>query len=299
MEFEILNMRFIRPLSFVLCLLSSFVAAAATSEITVDLKLDGSDFVTGERIRGIVNIVNPSPERIGHGNFKVWEDEAHTKLKEQFKIEDRFFIEVFRASNMQQLQKVDKKDFVADFYIDSGEGQKLEVFVGDHYALREPSRYLAKPVLVHNGMRYEGMMRAFDVVDGIRLAGALQIFKNKPGLQREFSLAYWSRNHSEHLFLLASDAGSSDRKWVTWDLGPMLRLEKPSLSILQTGEIVVLHRLNQDQFVRSEFWSLPNALEFRIREAVKDPETAGTARVRELYKEGGIKPKENPWWKFW
>ena len=65
------------------------------------------------------------------------------------------------------------------------------------------------------------------------------------------------------------------------------------------GEVVVLHRLNKDQFVRSEFWSLPDALEFRMRESVRDPETAGTARVRELYKEGGIKAKDNPWWKFW
>jgi len=250
----------------------------------VDLKLDGSDFVSGERIRGVVNIANPSPEKVsvGYSNSK-----------------DLFFIEVFRAADMSQLTRITKDPFVACFRIDSSEGQKLETFLGDHYALREPSRYLAKPVLVHGGVRYEGMMRAFDVVDGIRLAGAMQMFKNRSGLQREFSLVYWSRNHSEHLFFLAEDSGTSDRKWVTRDLGPILRLERPSLSIMPNGEVVVLHRLNQDQFVRSEFWSLPDALEFRIREAVKDPETAGTARVRELYKEGGIKPKENPWWKFW
>ena len=61
----------------------------------------------------------------------------------------------------------------------------------------------------------------------------------------------------------------------------------------------VLHRLNQDQFVRSEFWSLPDALEFRGRSSVLDPETAGTQSVRELYRDGGVKPKQNPWWKFW
>jgi len=267
------------------CLLSVFSAVAApTSEITVDLKLDGSDFVIGERIRGVVNVANPSPERVsvGYSNSK-----------------DSFFIEVFRAADMSQLSRVSKRPFVAQFFVNSGEGQKLETFLGDQYGLREPSRYLAKPVLVHGGVRYEGAVRAFDVVDGIRLSGALQIFKNRPGLQREFSLAYWPRNHSEHLFLLAEDSGASGRKWATRDLGPILRIDKPSVSVLPNGEVVVLHRLNQDQFVRSEFWSLPDALEFRVREAVKDPETAGTARVRELYKEGGIKPKENPWWKFW
>ena len=266
------------------CSLIPVSAQAETSEIMVDLKLDSSDFVSGERIRGVVDIANPSPEKVsvGYSNSK-----------------DSFFIEVFRASSMQQLTKVSKHEFVAKFRVDSSEGQKLEVFLGDHYGLREPSRYLAKPVLVHGGVRYEGMMRAFDVVDGIRLGGAMQMFANRSGLRREFSLVYWSRGNSEHLFLRAKDAGISERVWETRDLGPMLRIDKPSVSVMPKGEVVVLHRLNQDQFVRSELWSLPDALEFRIREAVRDPETAGTARVRELYKEGGIKPKENPWWKFW
>ena len=273
-------------MAFVLIPHPSFLVPlfAETAEIKVDLKLDGSDFVSGERIRGVVDIANPSPDKIsvGYSNSK-----------------DQFFIEVFRASDMRQLSRIAKRPFVDKFVLESSQGQKLETFVGDHYGLREPSRYLAKPVLVHGGMRYEGAPRAFDVVDGIRQVGAMQMFKNHPELKREFALVYWSRNHSEHLFLTAKDTGKSTRTWATRDLGPILRIEKPSLSIMPNGEVVVLHRLNQDQFVRSEFWSLPDALEFRVREAVRDPETAGTARVRELYKEGGIKPKQNPWWKFW
>ena len=257
---------------------------AETSEIKVDLKLGGSDFVAGERIRGVVDIANPSPDKISVGYSNS---------------EDRFFVEVFRASDLRQLPQANETPFVARFSLNSSEGQKLETFLADHYGLREPSRYLAKPVLVHGGVRYEGAMRAFDIVEGIKLTGALQLFKNRKGLQREFSVVHWPRNNTEHLFLKAVDSGTSSRKWQTRDLGPILRIENPSLSVMPNGEVVVLHRLNQDQFVRSEFWSLPDALEFRVREAVRDPETAGTARVRELYKEDGIKPKENPWWKFW
>ena len=273
----------LRHLALVL-LLPALSAGAATSEIKVDLKLDGSDFVTGERIRGVVDIANSSPDRVsvGYANSR-----------------DLFFVEVYRASDRHQLARLGDRPFVARFRVDSSEGQKLETFLGDHYALREPSRYLAKPVLVHEGVRYEGAIRAFDVVEGIRVAGAMQMFANRKGLQRNFSLVYWSRNRSEHLFLKASDAGTSTRKWETRDLGPLLRIGNPTVSILPGGEVVVLHRLNQDQFARSEFWSLPDALEFRMRETVRDPETAGTARVRELYRDGGVRPKPNPWWKFW
>ena len=265
-------------------LLCSSALFAETSEIRVDLQLDFSDYVSGERVRGVVDIANSSPDKVsvGYSNSK-----------------DLFFVEVYRANDMHQLTRLGKKPFVARFRIDSSEGQKLETFLGDHYALREPSRYLAKPVLVRDGVRYEGAPRAFDVVEGIRVAGAMQMFANRQGLQRNFTLVYWSRAHSEHLFLTARDSGSSTQKWETRDLGAILRIGSPTLSILPGGEVVVLHRLNPDQFVRSEFWSLPDTLEFRMRETVQDPETAGTARVRELYKEGGVKAKENPWWKFW
>ena len=258
--------------------------SAATSEIRVDLVLDGSDCVSGERIRGVIDVANSSPDKVsvGYSNSR-----------------DRLFVEVFRAGDMSQLTRTSQRQFVARFSVDSGEGQKLEVFLGDHYDLRETRRYLAKPVLVHDGYRFEGALRAFDVVDGVRIGGAMQMFSNRPGLQREFSLVYWSRNHSEHLFLRAHDTGASSRTWETRDLGAILRIDAPTISILRTGEVIVLHRLNADQLVRCELWSLPDALEFRMREAIRDPESAGTARVREMYREGGVKPKTNPWWKFW
>ncbi len=257
---------------------------AGTVDISVDLKFDNIDYVVGERIRAVVDVANSSPDNVSVG---------YPSSK------DAFFIEVFNSGSITQLDRIGNRPFVSRFSLDSNEGQKLETFLGDHYDLRNASRYLAKPVLVHGGVRYEGAVRAFDVVEGVKIAGAMQMFSKRRSLQREFSLCYWSRNHSEHIFLTAHDSGSSSKRWETRDLGAMLRLDKPSLSILQTGEVIVLHRLNQDQFVRSEFWSLPDALEFRGREAVLDPATAGTARVRELYKSEGVKPKSNPWWKFW
>ena len=262
----------------------SAAAFAENSEIRVDLRLDASDFVSGERIRCVIDVANSSPDEISVG-------EEDSK--------DLLFVEVFKAGDMSRLERTDTKPFTAAFRIKTGEGQKLEAFLGDRYVLRETRRYLAKPVLVHGGMRYEGLPRAFDVVDGVRLSSAMQMFANRKGLRRDFEVVYWSRNRAEHAFLKIGDSGTSSRRWATRDLGPILRLDKPSVSILGTGEVVVLHRLNQDQFIRNEFWSLPDALEFRLRETVQDPETAGTARVRELYKEGGVKPKVNPWWKFW
>ncbi len=267
------------------CMMAAAAAAfAETSEIRVDLKLDATDYVAGERIRCVVDVANSSPDGISVGYASS---------------PDRLFVEVRRASSQEQLTRLGARPFVSAFRLGSGEGLKLETFLGDHYALSEPTSYQARPVLVHGGIRYEGAIRAFNVVNGIRVSGAMQMFATRRGLQRNFSLVYWSRSRSEHLFLRAEDSGSSDRRWETRDLGAILRIGTPTISVLPGGEVVVLHRLNQDMFVRSELWSLPDELVFRRRETVRDPETAGTARVRELYKEGGVKPKDNPWWKFW
>ena len=259
--------------------------AAPTSEISVDLKLDEIDYVSGERLRGVVDVKNMSPEKVsvGYSNSK-----------------DRLFIEVYRSSDMSQLERVRERPFVAPFRVDANEGQKLEIFLADHYALREPSRYLARPVLVHGGARYEGQYRAFDIVPGMQTAGARQMFANRPGLSREFELVRWSRKGREHLFLTAKDTGSGDRKWMTTDVGPMMKITKPTISILNGGEVIVIHRTGPDHFIRSEFWSMPDALEFRTRELVQDPATAGQNRVQDMYKEsGGVKPVARPWWKFW
>ena len=274
-----------RKLTTFLFAIAPLTIFAAASEITVDLKLDFIDYVVGEGIGAVVNIVNVSPDNVSAGYADS---------------QDRFFVEVFRSKDMSQLQRASNGLFVAPFLLKPNEGQKLATRLGDLYALRTPGRYLARPVLVHRNMRYEGQMRAFDVVPGMRVANALQMFSNHDGLRREFELVSWNRSGAGHLFLTAKDGGTSTRTWQTVDLGEMMKVTRPTISVMPNGEVVILHRIDPDNFIRSEFWSVPAGIEFNRRELVQDPETAGSQRVRELYQEsGGIKPKKNPWWKFW
>ncbi len=259
--------------------------AANMPPISIDLQLDESDYVVGERVRGVIDVKNMSPHTISVGRADS---------------QDRLFLEVFRASDMYELVRLAKHPFVAPFYIKMNEGQKLEVFLADHFALLEPRRYLARPVLVHGKKRYEGQYRAFDIVPGMHVTGAMQMFSNRAGLSRRFNLVQWARKGTEHLFLTAHDEGVSTRKWRTTDVGAMMKISKPTVSILPSGQVIIIHRTGPDHFIRSEFWSLPDALEFHSRELVQDPESAGQSRVQEMYnKAGGVKAVERPWWKFW
>ncbi len=274
-----------RLTALLLATAAAYFADAATSEITVGLKLDNIDFVVGENIGAVVNVMNVSPDdlSVGYANSK-----------------DRLFIELYRSPDMHQLERSTQGPFVEAFTLRPNEGLKLATRLGDRYALRTPGRYLARPVLVHGGIRFEGQMRAFDIVPGMQIANALQMFSNHDGLRREFDLLKWSRGGRDHLFFTARDGGTSTKAWQTTDLGEMMKITKPTISIMPGGEVVVLHRIDPDNFIRSEFWSVPDGIEFFRRELIQDPETAGSQRVREMYQEsGGVKPKENPWWRFW
>ena len=115
---------------------------------------------------------------------------------------------------------------------------------------------------------------------------------------RMVELAYWMRGEREHLFFKASD--ENGKVWRTTDLGALLRITEPKISVLPSGEVITLHRATQDAFIRTVFWSLPEAFEFQEHEQMLDPEVAATARVKELYQDtGGVAPVKKAWWKFW
>ena len=244
---------------------------------------DRREYIVGERIRAVVDVANSSADSIDVGKPGS---------------ADILRIEVFRARDMASRERVGSKPFVAPFMLHSSEGQKLETFIGDHFALHDPVRYLARAVLIHAGSRYESSLVSFDVVPGMTVARAMQMFKNNPGLKRTFEIVYWMRGQREHLFLKASDEGG--RVWRTTDLGGLLRITEPKISVMPNGEVVVLHRATQNQFMRSVFWSLPNVLDFRKQEPMVDPDVAGSERMRDLYMEsGGVTPVKKSWWKFW
>lgn len=271
-------------LALVACLLTGFVSAAP-SEIIVDIRMDSTSFLIGERVRAVVNVRNMSAEKISVGYPQS---------------DDRFLVEVSRASDGHEMSRVAQRPFVASFSLKSNEGLRLETFLGDHYEFAKQGRYFARPVLVHAGIRYEGVPRAFDIVPGLPVTQAMQMFSNQKGLNRIFDLLHWSRQGTEHLFLAARDEGPSDRRWATFDLGPMMKMTPPTISIMPGGEVIVLHRNGPDSFARSVFWSMTDRLVFRHNEMVRDPETAGQHRVEEMYRQsGGIQATPRPWWKFW
>lgn len=270
---------------FAACLVRMASAAALPTEITVQLIMTHDEYVEGERIRAVVDVANASADVVDCRKPDA---------------SDRLFVELFRAHDQHRYDRITDKPFVAPFALLSGEGQKLETFLANHFRFDENTRYLARAVLVHGGMRFESSFKSFDVVPGLHCANALQMFSKRDGLRRNFELVHWGRDQVEHLFMKARDEGISTRRWRTTDLGPVIRVKPPVISVMPTGEVVVLHLATQGKFLYSTFWSLPDILEYRGREMMSDPDVAGSERVKEFYKDtGGVEPVKKAWWKFW
>ena len=254
--------------------------------VSVVMRMTNSEYLIGERIRAEVEIRNGSTTPIVVG------------AKDST---DFVRLELFKNDIRHPEDKISEKLVTSPFVLKSGEAQTFEVFFSRNYNITKEGRYLGRAVVIHDGMRYEGALRAFSLVPGIRLSGALQMFSNRPGLRREFELLYWNRNRHEHLFLRATDrTESGSRPWVTSDLGTLIRVTPPKISIKDSGEVTILHRATQDEFIRSDFWSLPDAFEFQEHASMVDPDVAGSERVKSLYQESsGVEPVKKAWWKFW
>ena len=143
-----------KPLSLLLAALAGVAAhAAAPSEITVTLKLDHDVFVEGERIRGVVDVANASADVV----------DCSTNTSP-----DRLLVDLYRANDRYQYEKGGRTPFTAGFKLRSGEGQRLETFLADHFPFNQATRYFARAVLVHAGTRYESRLCTFDVVPGMK-----------------------------------------------------------------------------------------------------------------------------------
>ena len=276
-------------------LLAAFAASATAaaaderqgaSEISLNLELDSREYVSGERIRGVLGVVNASTETL-HGNGTG--------------APDRLFLEAKRESDKSDLSRISSAPFTVRFAIDPSRRQDFEIFAERHFDFMRETRYLVRPVLVHGKTRYEGAWRSFSVVPGMKLAESVQLFSNVEGLRRDLTLVYWGRNRLEHLFLKIRDT-SPEGPFIhpTIDLGPIMRVTAPKISISPSGEATILWRTNQDYFARAVYWSLPKVFEHHKTESLVDPDIAGSTALRDRYKsDEPLKPAKQSWWRFW
>lgn len=255
-------------------------------QVDVKLTLAYTTFVTGEPVLVQFEALNATRDMIRVGGPEA---------------KDSLFVEITKGGQYNDVAPFDVAPIAAVFELKPGQSYQYKVELDKWFPLVEQGKYLARLVLVHDGMRYESSLKSFDVLPGIPVKEAVQMFVSRPNQKRLFRLVHWSRNQTDRLFIRFEDEPGG-RIWDSVDLGVLLRTEPPKIDISPEGEVTVLHRSTQDSYIRTVIWSLPDSVEVVERNVLLDPEISASQRVRSLYGEmsdDGKKGKTKSWWKFW
>jgi len=259
---------------------------AAAQQIEVSLTLAYTVFVVGEPVLVELGVVNATPDLLDIGGPQS---------------RDAVLVEITKGDRYSELEAFNPAPLVDAVRLKPGQRFQHKVELDKWFPLIKEGKYVARAVIVHDGVRYESSKKSFDVVPGLPVKDAVQMFVKRRESKRLFKLVSWSRNQSERLFLRMED-DPDGKVWDSIDLGPLLRLTAPKLDISPEGEVTVVHRATQDAFIRTVLWSLPDSVEVVERNNLLDPEISASQRVRALY---GEMAEQEPaqakkaWWKFW
>ena len=264
-----------------------FACVAAAQQLDVKLTLAYNVFVVGEPLLVQLEVLNVTRDLIDVGGKNS---------------KDALVVEITKGGQYNDVVPFNTEPVIGAFQLKPGQVFQQKVELDKWFSVIEEGKYMVRLVIVHDGMRYESVKKSFDVVPGLPVKDAMQMFVKREKLKRMFKLVYWHRNQVDRLFLRIDDEPGG-KVWDTMDLGPLLRLVDPKIDISPEGEVTVVHRSTQDAFTRTVLWSLPDAVEVVERNSLVDPEISASQRVKALYGEmaddGSGADKKKAWWKFW
>jgi len=253
--------------------------------LELTLKLDVGTFVVGEAIQTSLTLANRST-----GDFSTRPPLG----------DDRLFVEVL-DSQREPVSPLKADGSVGDVTLIAGDTWTGSVKIDSFFPLRTPGRYFATLVAIQDDRRYTSPRKAFDVVPGLEIKSALQLFP-KAGIRgRRFSLVYLAREQREILFLRMED-DQAGKGWETVRLGGLLRISEPRIDISPDGTVTVLHRATQDAYLKTAIRSQPEQIEVLSQEQLLDPAASMRQHMEPFQKMAIERHQENKkssrWWPF-
>jgi hypothetical protein len=269
---------------FVLPLILAGSSAFAQS-LDLQLKLNTGTYIIGEPISASLTLNNgttsdfSSRPPLGDDILMLEITDAQRELLSP----------TTKTSNLQQVTVL------------SGDTWSDTAVLDQCFPLRKPGRYFVTLAALQENQRFTSLRRVFDVVPGLEIKSALQLFSGGEVNSRRFSLVYLARDQREFLFLRIQDTPDY-RSWETLRLGSLLRTSDPRLDIAPDGTVTILHRATQDVYLKSIIKSRPETIEFVTQEQLIDPASSAQQhlepfQVMALERQKAANNKKS-WWRF-
>ena len=234
----------IRSMAAVALLLS---ATAGIAEIRVMVRFEHSDFLVNEDVHALVALYNGQDVPLRICGEK---DKGCAQLT--------FLIE---PTANEWLKKHRKGPIIKGIDIDPGRDREMVVELTRWYNLATEGRYMVRAVLHKDGKMITSPKTVVEIVPGIELKKTSRSVAGYDELIRTYSLRYWKRGRLEVLFL-SIDEEPTGINYGVFELGPLLRVQAPSLSVSRKGRVEIRHQRSADCFVRTKLQSGRHRVEF-------------------------------------
>ncbi len=262
------------------------LAASVRAQMTVDLTLNQSVYLLGEAIRADVRIVNHAtmPFQVGPGGYR----------------QNGLFFQITDSRHDTLESAQPRVPMIPDLLLPGGETFRSAFELDEWFPLGNPGSYIVTAMVRRDDRRYDSVSRAIDIVPGLEIKTAIQLFADRPDFQRKLTLVYFMRRQSEYLFLRITDT-PGDRTWSTLELGQLLRTTPPTIEVTADGLATISHRATQDVYLKTRVKSTASGVELVGQEQTVDKHAAEALRTQQVLMMDEAqkqKKKSSRWWPF-
>jgi hypothetical protein len=229
----------------ILCMLAA--CASASAQIRVGIRLEHPTVLQYEPIRAFITVYNDSDEPLamsqidGTNNFTL-----------EMSVSDASGANLMTAARPPSWESL---------RVAPDSKQTLMCDVSQWFDIVSSQYYVVTVQGTFRNDRFESNRAMLKVVPGIEMVSVDQAVDGYRDRMRHYSLRYWKRDSFEHLFLCVSEPGRQTT-WGVFDLGTLIRFNKPTLDISRSGDVKVIHQSARQRFTHSLFKSELNEVRF-------------------------------------
>jgi hypothetical protein len=220
---------------------------AAGGEAVVSVRMAHTRFLQFEPVTAFVTIRNVSDDLI---IFGATNDERSASL--------RFVVDKGPAAvvpTRREGNPAGKIRIMPDL------SREVMVDLSFWYDLAAMGSHVLTAIVEYDGQRFMSAPVRFDVESGLPIGSLKQEFLDGEVPPRIFSLRYLPRERSERLFVRIDDEDGVVN-YGSYELGPLIRVTKPTIGIERGGKVTIVHESSSDRFTHSVFRSDKSGVTF-------------------------------------
>jgi len=227
----------IRTVFLVMFMFLSF-RYAALGNLLMGIELKHTDYILFESIEVAVTIINDTDKPMEFSRSRAAAD---------------INLVVHKQNNEFIFKKV-KDKIVTDVTIMPDGRETIVIDLIKWYPINKQGKYFISAEVEWNGKIYRTEKKVIDVVSGIEMAKVVRRLPGANASERVYTLRYWQRERQENIFLVVEDP-AMDYHYGVFDLGPIVRVMKPTLEVDRHGNVTVIHQSGINRITETTLFS--------------------------------------------